>query len=233
MKKNLILTVGFCLIFGLTGAMAASINDGYVFSWDTYKDHNKISDSDWEALSGAFEFVFWENADTDKVNLTFRITDEGYDGLINIKKDEMKFKDFYLIGFNDLISNPTFENWDNGGWTPTTNVYTFETDIDWYAFVEAITSEDFNGYILAHIQSAENYVSGWDSINEAIFRYKPDGGYFGNTCPEGMSEEECSCLFGFGDCNKGGEAPEPGSILLLGTGIVGFGLVARRKMAKK
>jgi hypothetical protein len=55
------------------------------------------------------------------------------------------------------------------------------------------------------------------------------------------------CGKGGGDCDDyfegspewielgcgGGEVPEPGTIFLLGTGIVGLGVIARRKMAKK
>ena len=61
------------------------------------------------------------------------------------------------------------------------------------------------------------------------------------TCPTGWIDEP-----GFGCCDPnhqpgdfstacpgGGEAPEPGTILLLGTGIIGLGFAAKRKMTKK
>ena len=75
--------------------------------------------------------------------------------------------------------------------------------------------------------------------------YRMTMGFGGDFCDE--NDTSSWCYKGGGDCDDfwpgtpewyeagcgNEEVPEPGTIFLLGTGIIGLGIVARRKMAKK
>ena len=217
MKKNIIIAVCFCLLMG-TAAMADTV-DSLTFKLDSWKDYKKIKEE--SGIDAALKFVFTA-ADPGFVYLTFDLTDVGYDMKLNFGDQGVKFKDFGITGFDNTFSTPLtpIDGWSNGGWTPTSATFKLAMDdMTWDDFINVVTAENFNGSVMAHIQSLyinNNEYLLSDSINGAVFKYAPI-----DTSVVNISNDP--------DGDEFSPVPEPGSILLLGTGVAGLGLVARCK----
>ena len=213
MKKVLLTTVAFALLFGfVTNAKA-----DFVFNLSGWKDNNavgKIEDMIGMSVKDAFQFTFSQNGNGAK--LTFDLSPYVYqnhlEDIVGGGDKGLKFKDFFFK--DDLDSIFSFKNlsWSNGGWTSTSNTSTsvlldFANGYTWEDFEKLVNSEDFNGYIEAHLQSIGK---GGQSINEGKFTVtrEPDQGA------------------------SGGTTPEPATLLIIGLGTIGAGFAARRRMSK-
>ena len=156
--------------------------------------------------SDAFQFTFTNDAATGKAVLTFDYSQSVYDkGLTNVvggTKDSLKFMDFKLENFGDILGSST--GWSNNGWAETSKVYTYNLNYDWNDLVAMVTADGFDGYIAAHMQSIG---AAGKSINEGVFTYVPSAG---------------------GNDNS---TPEPATLAILGLGLAGLGM-ARRRMTK-
>ena len=234
MKKNLILAVCFCLLMG-----SVAMADSLVFNLSDWKDDKAVKQiaeniakdlgiekdnaGEWflDALS-SFQFEFTD-AGNGRAALTFDITSDDPDirNLIGGGDQGLKFKTFGLSGDFKNVFAGSISGWDNGGWTPTTATIAFATGMTWDLFYEGVTSGDIEGSVLAHIQSIGK---GGSSINGGVFTFVADGGLSGGP------GDPCDIP---GMCDGPSPVPEPGSILLLGTGIIGLGLAARRKLGTK
>jgi len=222
MKKNLILAVCFCLLMG-----GVAMADSLVFKLSNWKDDGAIANIKnlyGEDALDAFQFVFTD-AENGKAALTFEINDIGVDINIGGGDAGLKFKDFVLTGFagvftTDNKGNIILSGWDNGGWTPTTATLQFATGMTWDSFYEGVDSGNITGTVQAHIQSIG---SDGKSINGGMFTFAPEGDFSGGP------EDPCDTP---GVCDDPSAVPEPGSILLLGTGVIGLGFAARRKLCK-
>ena len=224
MKKNLVFTICFSLLFGLGAGLATTINnaftpeDEYVFAmtdlrWNGGPGRWQDFPSEWQVALGEFQFAFTEYG-TNGVLLTFEIVGSTFDTL--------KFKDFALVGFGDLLNTTPFYGWTpDPGKTPQSRfdaAFAFKDGVDWYAFAESLENmeSDTDMYIRAHMQSLNGGGFNSDSLQTAVFTYTPGASF--SDYPGGDDDPTAT--------------PEPGTLLLLGTGIAGLGLVARRKLGK-
>jgi len=95
--------------------------------------------------------------------------------------------------------------------------------------------EDFIGIVLAENMQLQSINFQGSATNNNGFRMNmglgnTPGWYVGGTCDDIMPGTDAWYQNG---CDGGGEVPEPGTILLLGSGIIGLGIIARRRMSKK
>jgi len=228
MKKNLILTVCFCMLFGLTAGMAATI-DSAVFVYEKALNFNNGSSQSYNYISGS-EFVFWNNDGA--VSLTFRQNEYGEDtGCCG--KFQLKMFSLEDFGNPDIFASSTLSPWDeddNNNGNGVNAPATLNLEVSWAAFLDVLLAEDFDGYVWAHIQDADaGAPTNPNSIQSGVFKW--DGYGLSHNCDD--DDWDCICEQDPTNDLCPSQAPEPGTILLLGTGIIGLGFAAKRKMTKK
>jgi len=175
-------TIGFVLAVAVLVAASvradvnSSLPDSLSFVLTGWKDDSAIKKIDNSfgdlSLQDAFRFTF-AKGEGNFVTLTFDygalVYEKGLTGLVGGNDQGLKFKDFKLVGFSDIFSASS-QNWDNGGWTPTSTTLNLANGNTWDDFVNFVISEGFSGYIESHLQSIG---SGGASINEGKFTLYP------------------------------------------------------------
>ena len=208
MKKVLLTIVAVALLFGFVTSAKAD----FVFNLSGWKDNNAVNQIEnmiEMSVKDAFQFTFSQSDNGAKLTFDFSpyVYQNGLVDKVGGIKDGLKFKDFDLGGALQGIFNLRSLSWDNGGWASTSVSLDFINGYTWKDFEKLVNSEDFSGYIAAHLQSIGE---GGKSINQGKFTVTrvPDQDGFGNT------------------------SPEPATLLVIGLGTIGAGFAARRRMSK-
>jgi len=238
MKKIILLTACLYLLFGVTFAMADSMPYDNIIAYGTIEaiQHNSGNISD-----ATITYIYQTYVDPDWDGVAYAINNVVP---FNDKKDVVPGTDMYAI---NICKGNTCYEWDYA------IVATHGSGDRWYLFENThngdygydefwlVTPENDSQIYARHdlgdgnVGDFEYYTffvgSGntkFDHLDITI--WTPDTGYLGCEDNPELCNQPCDLLAG--DCD-GSEVPEPGSILLLGTGILGISLIARRKLSKK
>ena len=240
MKKNLILTICFCLALGVSSGMANSFTDG---PWDTVIAYGALS------LTGQNPTA---EAETKRI---FDAYIDGFSGAIATFGNCSDFTIMHCPG-NQTSVNPNVETFKDYGFDWTYAIVSSQTGM-WYLIQN--TYGDAQGSWLPKVGETLGLYDEtlgmvlvdvmWDfdgnlikSVERGMWNDAHEFACNGSGCPAQTNFNQLYVTAWIGQgciptpennfC-QGEPIPEPGTILLLGTGIIGLGLVARRKMTKK
>ena len=224
MKKNLVLTICFCLLLGTAG-MAASFDT--ILAFGTGK---AIQGNNGDLKNSSIEYIFqtyvnsawnWEGHEQLNGNPHSVIPDTG---------------GVYGILIQDF------------GWTYA--ILASNASNEWYLFRNDHVMDGEEGFLAGYIGSdpfyGDNYLviperyALFDAFNDVTGLWETDVKFDTAGNMSKLNQLDITTFFNDctgNDCGDGGfddfAAPEPGTILLLGTGVIGLGIVARRKLIKK
>jgi hypothetical protein len=233
MKKNIALIFCFCLLFGLTAGMAATIKYDESLNVDKMVGYGKATGNG--DITGAAGDIFTH-----------------YTGLElewkkNFEFESLNFAPPSLSGEGTYNVELLFGKKQGGaGETWSYAIVAANTSGLFYVFENTYSLDDGYGFADDFLSFASNVsfdgVDYWEVDNNGKNAewIRLDNNVTTNIVFENKNQVDATWFVGdycdprIEDCELGMDpVPEPGSILLLGTGILGLGLAARRKLGKK
>lgn len=229
MKKILILTACFCLLFGVTSAMADSMPYDNILAYGTIEaiqgNQGNISDA-------TIDYIYKTYVDPEWDGVAFALNNLMP---LNEKKDVVSGTDMYAV---NICKGKTCYEWDyailathgsGDRWYLFENTHNYDLGFDEYWLVtpgdgSAIYAKHDLGLGEGEYDNSTFFIgSGNTKFDHLDITVWTPGETFSGCDPDAI----------LSDPNCPSEVPEPGSILLLGTGIVGLSLIAKRKLNKK